>query len=240
MPEADPVIAVTRLTKSFAGRPAVSALTIHLERGGFLGLVGANGGGKTTTLRMLAGLVVPDGGSGHVLGGDIRKHGPPRQRLGYMVQRNSLTSELTVHQTLRFHAVMHGLADPATRIAEVVEQFGLDQVLAQRCGLLSGGWARRVQLAATLLPQPELLLLDEPTAGIDALNRHLIWQWLRQLASAGTSVVISTHDLTEAERCPQIVLYDAGRTEGPMPPSALLAQSSAASLEAAVLARSRT
>jgi ABC-2 type transport system ATP-binding protein len=239
MPAADVIVAVEGLTKHFAGRTAISGVSMQLRRGDFLGLVGANGGGKTTTLRMLAGLLKPDAGSGYVLGHDICTSSPPRQHIGYMVQRSTLDPELTVHQTLDFHARMHGLADPHSSIAACAERFGLKDVLAARTHILSGGWARRVQLAATLLHAPKLLLLDEPTAGIDALNRHLIWQWLQDWAQAGTTIVISTHDLAEALRCPYILLYDAGRAEGPMPPADVIARSGQPNLEAAVLARAR-
>lgn len=237
MPGADPVIAVDGLGKSFDGRAVIAGVSMRLERGALLGLVGANGGGKTTTLRMLTGLLRPDVGSGTVLGCDVRKGHPARRRIGYMVQRSTLDPELTVRQTLQFFARMQGVSNPAAVIAALVDRFGLEPMVKQRNAILSGGWARRVQLAATMVHAPELLLLDEPTAGIDAMNRHLIWQWLEELAQWGTTVVISTHDLAEAERCPQILLYDGGQAEGPMVPQQLLAQTGAPSLEAAVLAR---
>lgn len=210
---------------------------MRLEPGGMIGLVGANGGGKTTSLRMLAGLLRPDAGSGRVLGADIVSGRIARGRIGYMVQRTTLAPELTVSQSLRFHADMYGVAGKQARLAECIGRYGLEPVLAQRIATLSGGWARRVQFAATLLHEPELLLLDEPTAGIDAGTRHLIWEWLHRLAAGGCAIVVSTHDLAEAERCPHVVLYDGGVAEGPIDPASLIARTGTRSLEQAVLAR---
>lgn len=202
-----------------------------------IGLVGANGGGKTTSLRMLAGLLRPDSGSGRVLGADVMSGRIERGRIGYMVQSITMAPELTVQQTLRFHAGMQGLSPKDPRVDECIERYGLGSVLSQRIATLSGGWARRVQFGATLLHRPDLLLLDEPTAGIDAKSRHLIWDWLHRLAENGSAIVISTHDLAEAERCPLVILYDGGRAEGPLDPASLIAGTGMMSLEQAVLAR---
>jgi ABC-2 type transport system ATP-binding protein len=234
---AEPVVDVAGLARAFAGRPAISGLSMRLERGGMIGLVGANGGGKTTSLRMLAGLLRPDAGSGTVLGSDILSGRIDHGRIGYMVQGITVAPELTVLQTLRFHAGIYHLSRRETRIAECIERYSLDAVLSQRIATLSGGWARRVQFAATLLHEPDLLLLDEPTAGIDAKNRHLIWEWLHRLAEGGSAIVVSTHDLAEAERCPQVILYDSGQAEGPLDPASLIARTRAKNLEQAVLAR---
>ena len=233
-----PLIEVLGLRKAFAGRNVIEGVSLRLGAGDILGLVGANGGGKTTTLRMLAGLLAPDAGEGTVLGHDVRRPGAGlRARVGYMGQRLSLYPDLTVAENLLFRARAHDLARPADALMEAARRFGLDTVLPTRFERLSGGWARRVQFAATLIAAPLLLLLDEPTAGLDVATRRDIWRWLGELAGGGTAIVISTHDLAEAERCPAILYYEGGRVEGPLAPAALAAANNAVSLEAAVIAR---
>ncbi|CAN5332105.1 hypothetical protein BH10PSE14_BH10PSE14_10120 [soil metagenome] len=230
-----PLIQVTGLGKSYGARPVVSDMTLSLAPGEIVGLVGANGGGKTTTLRMLAGLLRPDVGAGMVLGEDIRHLGSARRgRVGYMPQRLSLYPELTVAENLRFRADAHGLADARANVAAAAARWGLAGVLATRFERLSGGWGRRVQFAATMLHAPPLLLLDEPTAGLDVVTRTDIWCWLIELAGRGHGIVIATHDLAEAERCPMILHYRDGMVEGPLAPAALIENSGMATLEAAV------
>jgi ABC-type multidrug transport system ATPase subunit len=231
MSTAEPLVSVRGLGKRFGGRSVIAGVDLDVARGDIIGLVGANGGGKTTTLRMLAGLVAPDSGTGQVLGTDIRGRGP-RRGIGYMGQALALYADLSVAENLRFRAAVHG-GDTAA----VAQRYGLGPVLASRVETLSGGWQRRVQFAATLIGAPALLLLDEPTAGLDVATRRDIWAWLGDLAAAGHGIVISTHDLAEAERCPVILHYAAGRAEGPWRVSDFLGASGAGSLEAAVLAR---
>ena len=238
MPAAEPVVAVRALGKRYAGRSVIADVTLMLWPGDIVGLVGANGGGKTTTLRMLAGMLSPDSGEGQVLGADVRQPAAAvRASIGYMSQQLALYPDLTVAENLHFRRRIHRL--PVAVVAETVARFGLQPVLPQRFDRLSGGWARRVQFAATLIHRPALLLLDEPAAGLDAATRRDIWHWLDELAAGGTAIVISTHDLAEAERCPTILLYSGGRAAGPMVPATLIAASGAISLEAAVLARER-
>jgi ABC-2 type transport system ATP-binding protein len=233
----DPLIDVVGLAKSFDGRPVVHGVSLRLMPGSMVGLIGANGGGKTTTLRMLAGLLRPDCGTGTVLQADIRRPQPGRRRqIGYMGQRLALYPDLSVYENLRFHAAVHGFAAPARRITELVARYGLGDVEQKPFGLLSGGWARRVQFAATTLHAPPLLLLDEPTAGLDTISRRNIWSWLADLAAKGHGIVVSTHDLAEAERCSEILFYHQGRAHPPVEPAALIAQTAAASLDDAVAA----
>ncbi|MBC2668478.1 ABC transporter ATP-binding protein [Novosphingobium piscinae] len=234
---AEPLVEVRGLAKAFGGREVVCDVTIRLVAGDLLGLVGANGGGKTTTLRMLAGLVTPDTGSGTVLGAAIRAGRIDRRRIGYMSQRLALYPELTVIENLHFHGQVHGL--PRTAAGDALTRFGLEAVTAQRFGTLSGGWARRVQFAASVLHAPPLLLLDEPTAGLDAVTRAALWGWIMQFAGTGSAVVVSTHDLAEAERLPQIMLYHDGRASARTTPAAMIGAAGATSLEAAVLARAQ-
>ncbi|QXQ07776.1 ABC transporter ATP-binding protein [Sphingosinicellaceae bacterium] len=231
----DPTVEVRGLGKAFAGKTVVGNVSMTLHAGQTIGLVGANGGGKTTTLRMLAGLLRPDAGEGQVLGYDIRRAPDARRGIGYMSQRLALYPDLTVAENLRFRARLLSLEPEA--LAELVARFGLGLQLGTRFGRLSGGWARRVQFAATLLGRPALLLLDEPTAGLDVATRRDIWRWLGELAAEGTATIISTHDLAEAENCPLILHYADGRAEGPIDPAALTAAAGTKSLEAAVIAR---
>ena len=229
----EPLVAVTGLGRRFGGRGGVADVTLTVRRGDIVGLVGANGGGKTTTLRMLAGLLRPDAGTGQVLGYQIADAPPARRRrTGYMGQRLALYPELSVVENLRFHAGVHGL--PGDAVDAAIVRHGLGEVAVARFATLSGGWGRRVQFAATTLHAAPLLLLDEPTAGLDIATRRHIWDGLTALAAAGHGIVISTHDLVEAERCPALLLYHQGRAEGQCTPAALVARLGAASLEDAV------
>jgi ABC-2 type transport system ATP-binding protein len=231
---ADPVVAVKGIAKRYRGGGGVSGVSITLAAGGLLGLVGANGGGKTTTLRVLAGLLLPDAGEGRVLDRDLRRDPPDRRAIGYMGQRLSLYPELSAAENLQFHASAHGLGRDA--IDASVARYGVAEVLSERVGTLSGGWARRVQFAATLVHNPRLILLDEPTAGLDALTRRHVWTWLDEMARDGAAVIVSTHDLTEAAALPAIALFHRGVAQAVTTPAALREQTGKATLEDAVIA----
>ncbi len=234
----EPLVNVSGLAKAFSGRDAVRDVSIRVGAGDVLGLVGANGGGKTTTLRMLAGLIAPDAGSGTVLGSRIgARMGTgrmDRRRIGYMSQRLALYSELSVLENLRFHAQVHGL--PAAAASAALARHGCETVAAQRFGTLSGGWARRVQFAASVIHAPTLLLLDEPTAGLDIVTRKALWDWIAAFAATGSAVIVSTHDLAEAGQLPQIMLYRGGQASAQTTPAQVMRLAGARSLEAAVLA----
>ncbi len=234
---AEPLIDVVGLGKSHRDRAAVSGVTLRLMHGQMVGLVGANGGGKTTTLKMFAGLMRPDEGSGRILGREVADENPQRRRLlGYMPQRSSLYADLSVRQNLRFRADVYGDPRPAATISAAVARWGLDEILDSRVASLSGGWSRRVQLVAAVLHAPPLILLDEPTTGLDIVSKNELWRWLGELAACGHGIVIATHDLVEAQRCPSILHYHDGRVTGPVSPADLVAMSGANSLEAAVAA----
>jgi ABC-2 type transport system ATP-binding protein len=236
MAMADPVIDVAGLSRSFGGRVVVRDIAMRIDQGQVIGLVGANGGGKTTTLRMLAGLLRPSSGSGTVLGADITRPGEARRRqIGYMTQSLALYPELTVAENLGFRARIQ-CGGKLDAVSDVADNYGLAHVMSARVSTLSGGWARRVQFAATVIHRPVLLLLDEPTAGLDAKTRQDMWSWIAELAASGSSVVISTHDLHEAERCPLIIHFRGGQAEGPLSPDCLKQRSGAASLEEAIIA----
>jgi ABC-2 type transport system ATP-binding protein len=209
---AETLVAVAGLGKQYGKDIAVANVSLVLRAGEVLGLVGANGSGKTTTLRLLAGVLRPNEGGGKVLGFDLRRGATQiRSLVGYMSQRLSLYAELSVFENMRFRAEVYGLPD-ARRVAEaVISAFGLSRYAGHRVGSLSGGWARRLQLAATLVHSPRVILLDEPTVGLDAESRRDIWHRIVALADAGAGVIVSTHDLAEAERFSQVALFADGQ-----------------------------
>lgn len=230
-----PVVVAEGLRKAFGGRTVLDGLGFALHAGEILGLVGANGGGKTTTLRLIAGLIRPDGGSGRVFTDRIgRISARNRTSIGYMAQANSLWPELTLAENLAFHAGAHDL--PAAVVATTIARYGLESRAEYRAATLSGGWARRAQFACATLHTPALLLLDEPTAGLDIVTRRDLWRWMAELAAAGTAILISTHDLAEAEALPRLILYDQGRADGPLTPAELNARAGTTRLEDAVAA----
>ena len=206
------LITVADVTKRYAQRAAVEELALTLQAGEVFGLVGANGGGKTTTLRILAGILRPDHGHGQVLGFDlVRGAKGIRRHVGYMSQRFSLYADLSVFENLRFCAEVYGLERPRVVAEAAIDEFGLTRYDRSAAKQLSGGWARRLQLAAALIHSPRLLLLDEPTAGLDAVSRQEVWQRIGHVAAQGVGVIVSTHDLAEAERCSRLAFLSAGR-----------------------------
>jgi ABC-2 type transport system ATP-binding protein len=205
------LIRVEGLGKDYGGGHGVAAVSLHLGRGEVLGFVGPNGAGKTTTLRMLAGLLRPDAGTGTVMGKDVRKIARGSDDVGYMPQKLALYADLTVTDNLRFRADIYRLPDPERQVARTLAAFGLQDRRQQRAGHLSGGWARRLQLAAALIHAPAIILLDEPTAGLDSESREDVWRRVRALADEGAGIIVNTHDLLEAERCSRVALFRGGR-----------------------------
>ncbi len=207
-----PAIQVRGLAKRFGDKTVVKDFDIEVPRGAIFGFLGPNGSGKTTTIRMLCGLLTPDAGSGTCLGFDILTQADEiKRRVGYMTQRFSLYEDLTVRENLEFIGRMYGLARPRGRAAETAERFGLAQRCDQLAGALSGGWKQRLALAACVLHEPELLLLDEPTAGVDPNARREFWEMIHGLAAEGVTVLVSTHYMDEAERCHRIAYLAWGR-----------------------------
>jgi ABC-2 type transport system ATP-binding protein len=199
---ADVVIDVRGLNKSFGGHQAVRDLALTVRRGEIFGFLGPNGSGKTTSIRMLCGLLTPDSGEGTCLGFDIlREAREIKLRVGYMTQRFSLWEDLTIRENLRFIARMYGMDRLGERVEAALAQLGLTARGDQLAGELSGGWKQRLALAACLLHEPKLLLLDEPTAGVDPKARRDFWDELHDLAAKGITVLVSTHYMDEAERC---------------------------------------
>jgi len=204
-------IEVEGLTKSFAGKVVVRNLSMRVKRGQIYGFLGPNGSGKTTTLRMMCGLLTPDSGRGTALGYDIRTQSKQIKRhVGYMTQRFSLYQDLSIIENLQFVARVYGLTDPAGEAERAIERIGLRGRERQLAGELSGGWKQRLALGACILPKPALLLLDEPTAGVDPKARREFWDEIHKLASDGMSVLVSTHYMDEAERCHAIAFIAYG------------------------------
>ena len=202
----DVAIDVHGLTKSFGGRKVVRDLSLQVKRGEIYGFLGPNGSGKTTTIRMLCGLLTPDEGRGTCLGYDIRTQSHEIKRLvGYMTQRFSLYQDLSVRENLEFVARLYGLARPAAAARAMIERLGLAGREDQLAGELSGGWKQRLALGACTLPTPKLLLLDEPTAGVDPKARREFWNEIHALAADGLTVLVSTHYMDEAERCLSLI-----------------------------------
>jgi len=222
------LVAVYNLSKRYCRTTAGAGGTLTLWSGEICGFVGANGAGKTTTLRMLAGILKPDGGGGHVLGFDVRRDAAEiRERVGYMSQRLSLYAELSVFENLRFRAEVYGLKNPRAEVEAAISEFGLGPWTRSPAGSLSGGWARRLQLAASLLHSPRLLLLDEPTAGLDAAARQEVWRRVEALAATGAGVIVCTHDLAEAERCSHAAFFANGQVVAKGAPAEIAAGSPA-------------
>lgn len=208
---ADIAIEVEGLTKSFNGHTVVRDLTMQVKRGLIYGFLGPNGSGKTTTIRMLCGLLTPDSGRGTCLGYDIRTDSEKIKRhVGYMTQHFSLYQDLSVRENLEFIARIYGIAHPRQAARGAIERLGLQGREEQIAGQLSGGWKQRLALGACTLPDPQLLLLDEPTAGVDPKARREFWNEIHALAAGGLTVLVSTHYMDEAERCHEIAYIAYG------------------------------
>jgi len=208
---ADIAIDAQGLTKSFEGRVVVRDLSMRVKRGTIFGFLGPNGSGKTTTIRMLCGLLTPDSGHGTCLGFDIRTDTDKIKRhVGYMTQRFSLYQDLSVRENLEFIGRVYGLPEPRRAARAMIERLGLGGREEQIAGSLSGGWKQRLGLGACTLPNPQLLLLDEPTAGVDPKARREFWSEIHALAAEGLTVLVSTHYMDEAERCHEIAYIAYG------------------------------
>ena len=207
---AENVIAVHGLTKSFGGRKVVDDVSLSVERGEIAGFLGPNGSGKTTCIRMICGLLTPDAGHGRVLGHDIlTQQGAIRRQVGYMTQKFSFYEDLSIKENLDFVAGLYGL--PREAVRDTLADLGLTSRRDQLAGSLSGGWKQRLALAACIMHDPQLLLLDEPTAGVDPKARREFWDEIHALSARGLTVLVSTHYMDEAERCHRINYIAYGR-----------------------------
>jgi ABC-2 type transport system ATP-binding protein len=208
----DLVVDVDRINKHFGDKHVVRDLSLQVRRGEIFGFLGPNGSGKTTSIRMMCGLLTPDSGHGTCLGFDIIKQsGEIKRRVGYMTQKFSYWDDLSIRENLDFVARIYEMKNRKEVVEQSLEKLGLSSRAKQLAGSLSGGWKQRLALAASMLHQPELLLLDEPTAGVDPAARRDFWEELHRLAAQGISVLVSTHYMDEAERCHKLAYLSYGR-----------------------------
>ena len=195
-------IDVRGVTKKFGARTVVNDIAMQVRPGEIYGFLGPNGSGKTTFLRMLCGLLNPDAGSGQCLGLDFRRESAEiKKRVGYMTQKFSFYEDLTIEENLNFIARLYEVPQRQAAVQKSLERLGMVERRTQLAGTLSGGWKQRLALAACLIHEPQLLLLDEPTAGVDPKARRDFWEEIHKLAAAGLTVLITTHYMDEASRC---------------------------------------
>lgn len=209
----EPIIEAKNLQRRFGSIVAVRDVSLKVKRGEIYGVLGANGAGKSTTIRMLCGILDPTSGSARVVGHDVAKDPEAVKRsIGYMTQRFSLYEDLTIRENLNFYAGIYGVARNRrkARIGEMLERLGLGPRRNQLAGTLSGGWKQRVALACSTIHAPPLLFLDEPTAGVDPMSRRSFWDQIHRLASEGTTVLVTTHYMDEAERCHRLTFIFRG------------------------------
>src|SRR5687768_1233062 len=205
------IVSVHGLVKRFGRRVAVDGVSLTLERGEIMGFLGPNGSGKTTTIRMICGLLTPNAGSGTVLGHDVLTESRAIKReVGYMTQRFTYYEDLTIAENLAFVAKLYDLRPARDFVASALAELGLAHLKHQLAGTLSGGWKQRLALAASLMHRPKLLLLDEPTAGVDPRARREFWDELHRRAAGGLTVLVSTHYMDEAERCHRLSYISNG------------------------------
>lgn len=213
-PAAATAVSTRGLRKEFGPRVAVEALDLDIPRGEVFGLLGPNGSGKTTTIRMLCGLMAPTAGTATVVGFDAARDAERvRERIGYMSQRYGLYDDLTVWENLRFYGTVYGLHGErrATRLGQHLNSLGLADRRDQLAGTLSGGWKQRLALACATAHEPEMLFLDEPTAGVDPAARREFWASIYELAARGTTILVTTHYMDEAARCQRLAFLSRGR-----------------------------
>lgn len=204
-------IDVRGLSKRFGAREVVRGLSLQVRRGEIFGFLGPNGSGKTTSIRMMCGLLTPDAGSGRCLGFELRETERIRREVGYMTQRFSFWEDLSVRENLDFFARLYEVPQRRDAVNRMLADSGLAARADQLAGTLSGGWKQRLALAACMLHEPQLLLLDEPTAGVDPNARRVFWDELHRLAARGIAVLVSTHYMDEAERCHKLAYIANGR-----------------------------
>ncbi|WP_097458874.1 ABC transporter ATP-binding protein [Mangrovitalea sediminis] len=220
------IIDVRGLSKSFGDKVAVNQVNLKVHKGDIFGFLGPNGSGKTTTIRLLCGLLTPDAGEGQCLGLDVLAESRRiKRQVGYMTQRFSFYEDLTIRENLDFVARVYGMSGRKAAVDEALHQLGLEQRQHQLAGDLSGGWKQRLALSACMLHQPKLLLLDEPTAGVDPQARRDFWDEIHRLSGRGITVLVSTHYMDEAERCNRLGYIAYGHLVGEGSPQSLVEES---------------
>lgn len=219
-------INVRGLCKNFGDKKAVNKVDLRVRRGEVFGFLGPNGSGKTTTIRMICGLLTPDAGEGSCLGFDVMSQSSEiKKHVGYMTQKFSLYEDLTIEENLLFVARMYGGKNPKEMSAKTIDDLGLTSRKKELAGALSGGWKQRLSLAACIMHDPKLLLLDEPTAGVDPKARRAFWDEIHQLAAKGVTILVSTHYMDEAERCHRLAYLSYGEMLAHGTPQDLVDQS---------------
>jgi ABC-2 type transport system ATP-binding protein len=235
--EEPPIIETDHLERRFGKLLAVRDVSLRVRRGEIFGVLGPNGAGKSTTIRMLCGILDPTGGRGTVIGYDIAREAEKiKERIGYMTQRFSLYEDLTARENLAFYAGIYGVprARRRARVEEVLQRTGLTPRRDQLAGELSGGWKQRVALACATIHDPPLLFLDEPTAGVDPVSRRDFWEQIHGLSARGTTALLTTHYMDEAERCHRLAFIFRGELLDVGPPSEIVARRGLRVVEAAV------
>ena len=211
--QAQPPVHTDKLTKVFDGLTAVDGITFDIHRGEVFGVLGPNGSGKTTTIRMLCGLLTPTSGSATVAGFDVLTQSEEiRRNIGYMSQKFGMYEDLTVAENLDFYSSLYGLVgrEKKKRMDELFDDLGLRPRINQLVGTLSGGWKQRISLACAIAHHPAVLFLDEPTAGVDPAARRRFWDTIYGLAKGGTTILVTTHYMDEADRCQRIAFLSRG------------------------------
>ncbi|HEX2251500.1 MAG TPA: ABC transporter ATP-binding protein [Gemmatimonadales bacterium] len=237
-----PAIDARELTRRFGKFTAVNAITFHVNPGEVFGFLGANGAGKTTAMRMLIGLLVPTSGSATVAGYDITTQGEQvRRRIGYMSQRFSLYEDLTVRENITLYGGIYGVSDRdiAVRTGEILSQIGLEHAGDDLVREIPLGWKQQLAFCVALLHRPQIVFLDEPTGGVDPITRRRFWELIYQAAAQGTSVLVTTHYLDEAEYCNRISIMVDGAIAAMGTPSAVKRELGAASLDEVFLRLTR-
>jgi ABC-2 type transport system ATP-binding protein len=233
----DDIVVTRGLKRRFGSFWAVRDVSLQVRRGEIFGVLGPNGAGKSTTIRMLCGILDPSGGEGTVVGYDVATQAERiKARIGYMTQRFSLYEDLTVAENLDFYAGIYGLTRRRRRerVALAMGEAGLTERKDQLAGSLSGGWKQRVALASATIHQPPLLFLDEPTAGVDPVSRRQFWERIHDLAEGGTTVVLTTHYMDEAERCHRLAFIFGGTILDAGTPADIVARRKLAAVELVV------
>lgn len=228
----DLAIDVRGLSKHYGGRAVVNNVDLKVRAGRICGFLGPNGSGKTTTIRMLCGLLTPDSGAGVCLGLDIIREAPLiKRQVGYMTQKFGLYDDLSIRENLDFIARLFELPQRRNAVDQALEELGLTTRQKQLAGSLSGGWKQRLALAACMIHEPRLLLLDEPTAGVDPKARRDFWDQIHRLADKGMTVLVSTHYMDEAERCHELVYIAYGKVLAQGSATEIVERSNASNLE---------
>jgi len=235
-PTSDVPVAVrtVQLRKVFGELVAVEGLDLTINKGEVFGVLGPDGSGKTTTIRMLCGLIAPTSGTATVVGFDIVTQAEQlRRRIGYMSQRFGLYDDLTVRENLRFYSAVYGMrgAELDARMTELMDNLDLAPLASQLVSELSGGWKQRLALACAIAHRPDMLFLDEPTAGVDPAARRHFWEIVHQLASSGTTILVTTHYMDEAGRCDRVAFLSRGRLIALGTPAAVSEQFGLSSIE---------